>query len=152
MSCTALGDTHTTPFWRWRMSWVVGAYLFFFNSVKFLVSNFYVENSQWIWSIFSLVYFYLLRKHEITNKAKEKWRRYQIFKLDLYSSQSIIHRVKATETKKRNISVVLDVKRVTLKMPLASTVIEPMTIKKTVNKLLVSCILCTWIKIPSQQW
>lgn len=51
-----------------------------------------------------------------------------------------------------NTSVVLDVKRVTLKMPLASTVIEPMTIPRTVNKLLASCILCTWIKIPSQQW
>ena len=62
----------------------------------------------------------------------------------------LYHRVKATETKEEKYQCRLDAKRVTLKMPLASTVIGPITITKTVNKLLVSCILCTWIKIPSQ--
>ena len=148
MSCAALGETHTPPH---LVSEGCNALLeFVLIFLKKIVSSslhlisVYKTASQWVWSIFSLVCFYFLTKHELHIKQRKndwdnkfsKW----IFSLFLIKYYTIC--LKLLKQRKRNIRVVLDIRRVALKMPLASTVTEPMTVTNTVNKLLVSCILC----------
>lgn len=147
MSCAALGEIHTPPHLISEGCNELLEFILIFKkkivSSSLHLISVYRTASQWVWPMFSHVCFYFLRKHELHIKQRKndcdnkfsKW----IFSLFLIKYDTIC--LKLLKQRKRKISVVLDIRRVALKMPLASTVTEPMTVTKTVNKWPVSCTL-----------